>query len=171
MKSSLYTPYCKLRSRKRGFLLVEAMISLSILTVIGLVLLKLSMNILAPRQWIMQQTIADAFMSSERATAERIPFAALTGAASPWPNFATGGIAIIERPIGALPDATAAGRLVQGTVTRTRFADANNLPINGGVGTAVTNPASMNIWRVQSVLTFNVGPNQYVKSRTVLRSQ
>jgi type II secretory pathway pseudopilin PulG len=173
MKSSLYTPFCKLRSRRRGFLLVEAMISLSILTVIGLVLLKLSMNILAPRQWIMQQTLADAYMSQERATAERIPFATLTGAASPWPNFAAAGATSVipAQQIGALPDAAAVGRPVFGTVTRTRFHDPNNLPINGGTGTLVENPASMNIWKVQSVLTFRVGANQYVKSRTVLRSQ
>lgn len=149
------------------------MISLSILTVIGLVLLKLSMNILAPRQWIMQQTLADAYMSLERSTAERIPFATLTGATSPWPNFANGGIAVTNNvTIGALPDRTAAGNPVIGTVTRTRFADTNNLAANGGlVGTAATNPASMNIWQVQSVLTFKVGANQYVKSRTVIRSE
>ncbi len=148
------------------------MISLSILTVIGLVLLKLSMNILAPRQWIMQQTLADAYMSLERSTAERIPFAILTGASSPWPNFATGRIAVTNNvSIGALPDRAATGVPIIGTVTRTRFADTNNLAANGGVGTTATNPASMNIWRIQSVLTFRVGANQYVKSRTVIRSE
>jgi Tfp pilus assembly protein PilV len=172
MKSSLKIPICKLRSHRRGFLLIEAMISLSILTVIGLVLLKLSMNILAPRQWIMQQTLADAYMSLERSTAERIPFATLTGATSPWPNFAAGGIAVTNGvTIGAMPDRAAAGNPVIGTVTRTRFADANNLVANSGGGTAATNPASMNTWRVQSVLTFRVGANQYVKSRTVIRSE
>jgi hypothetical protein len=148
------------------------MISLSILTVIGLVLLKLSMNILAPRQWIMQQTLADAYMSLERSTAERIPFATLVGATSPWPNFAAGGIAVTNNvSIGALPDRAETGNPVIATVTRTRFADGNNLPANGGGGDSDKNPASMNIWRVQSVLTFRVGANQYVKSRTVIRSQ
>jgi Prokaryotic N-terminal methylation motif len=174
MKSSLYNPICKLRSHRQGFLLIEAMISLSILTVIGLVLLKLSMNILAPRQWIMQQTLADAYMSLERSTAERIPFATLVGTTSPWPNFAAGGIAVTNNvSIGALPDRAETGNPVIGMVTRTRFADRNNLVADGGESTAATNtnPASMNIWRVQSVLTFKIGANQYVKSRTVIRSQ
>jgi hypothetical protein len=148
------------------------MISLSILTVIGLVLLKLSMNILASRTWTMQQTLSDAYMTRERSTAERIPFVTLTGANSPWPDFAAGGISVVLREeIGALPNMGAARRPVLGKVTRTRFADTNNLIANGGVGTVASNPASMNTWRVQSVLTYAIGANTYVKSRTVVRSQ
>ena len=37
------------------------MMALSMLTVLGLVLLKLSLNILHPRQWILQQTVTDAY--------------------------------------------------------------------------------------------------------------
>ena len=43
----------KTRSTRRGMLLIEARLSLSILTVIGLMLLKLSLNILQPRQWVL----------------------------------------------------------------------------------------------------------------------
>ena len=50
------------------------MLALSILTVLGIILLKLSLNILAPRQWILQQAVTDAYMTYERAYAERIPF-------------------------------------------------------------------------------------------------
>jgi hypothetical protein len=176
MNSPFYSPTRKRRSSGGGFLLIEAMICLSILTVLGIVLLKLSMNILAPRQWVMHQALTDAFMSSERAYAERVPFAALTGPVLPapaknWPDFALGGVDTRDQNIGALPGPAVGGSIVTGKISRTRFADPNNLPLNGGVGTAITNPASMNIWRVQSVLRYNVGGVPYVKARTVIRSQ
>lgn len=157
-------------SRRSGFLLIEAMICLSILTVLGIVLLKISMNILAPRQWIMQQTITDAYMSGERARAERIPFASFRVT---WPQFNVGAsiASQIVNGIGSLPDRVAGGIPINGVVTRTSFPDPNNLPVNSGTGTNATNPASMNIWRLQSVLTYNIGGVAYVKSRTVLRSQ
>lgn len=143
--------------------------ALSILTVIGLVLLKLALNILYPRQWILQQSVTDAYMTYERAYAERIPFENLLAANSPWPDFAASGTKTIASTveIGRLPG----GNPINGTVTRTRFADPGNYPIDGGTGTLATNPAAMKVWKVQSVLTYKVGNKTYAKSRTVLRSQ
>jgi type II secretory pathway pseudopilin PulG len=146
-------------------LLIESMIALSILTVVGLVLLKLSLNVLHPRQWVLQQTLTDAYMSYERAVAERIPFESLLENDSPWPAFPTTSTTDVE--IGRLPG----NRPVMGKVTRTRTADAANFPIDGGSGTAASNPAAMKVWKVQSVVTYTIGNNSYAKSRTVLRSQ
>ena len=139
--------------------------ALSILTLIGLVALKISMNILTPRQWGLQQTLTAAYLTYERAYAERDPFETLTGDSSDWPAFPQTRATVVE--IGRLPG----NRPVTGTVTRTRIADANNYPIDGGSGTIDTNPAAMKVWKVQSVLTYTVGDRSYVKSRTVLRSQ
>ncbi|GAA5127437.1 hypothetical protein JIN84_08695 [Luteolibacter yonseiensis] len=149
--------------------MVEAMMGLSLLTVLGLVLLKLSLNILHPRQWTLQQSLSDAYMTYERAYAERIPFEDLLAAGSPWPDFAAGtnNTASEVVNIGKLPG----GEVVTAKVTRTRFADPGNYPIDGGGGTVATNPAAMKIWKVQSVLTYKVGNKTYAKSRTVLRSQ
>jgi hypothetical protein len=61
--------------------------------------------------------------------------------------------------------------VVTGTVARTRLPDANNYPLDGGSGTVITNPAGMKVWRVQSILTYQVGGRTYAKSRTVIRSQ
>jgi hypothetical protein len=156
----------KARSISRGMVLLEAMLALSILTVLGLTLLKLSLNILHPRQWVLQQTITDAYMTYERAVAERIPFENLLAADSPWPQHPQ--VATIQVPeIGRLPG----GQPIQGTVSRTRFADPGNLYLDGGTGTLTTNPASMKVWKVQSVLTYKIGTRSYAKSRTVLRSQ
>ncbi len=141
------------------------MISLSVLTVLGLVLLKLSLNILAPRQWMVPQTVTDAYMTYERSFAERIPFENLLATDSPWPAYpATSTTAVL---IGRLPG----GTVLAGNVVRTRTPDTGNYPIDGGSGTVATNPAAMKIWKAQSVLTYTVGTKTYAKSRTVLRSQ
>ncbi|KAB2641522.1 MAG: hypothetical protein DVB26_04790 [Verrucomicrobia bacterium] len=146
-------------------MLVEATISLSILTLIGLVMLKLALNILQPRQWALQQALSDAYVSYERAYAERLPFATLTSATSPWPAYPTTTSSSVQ--LGQL----SGGVAVTGTVLRTRFPDSNNLPIDSGSGTPATNPASMKVWKVQSVLTYQIGGRSYAKSRTVIRSQ
>lgn len=145
--------------------LIEAMLSLSILTVVGLVLLKLSLNILHPRQWVLQQTLTDAYMTYERAYAERIPFEDLVSSTSPWPVFPTTNTTSVE--LGRLPG----NRPVTGTVTRTRIADPLNYPIDGGSGTIATNPAAMKTWEVMSIVTYTVGGRKYAKSRTVIRTQ
>ncbi len=146
-------------------LLVESMLSLSILTVLGLVLLKLSMNILHPRQWGLQQSLTDAYLTYERSYAERVPFETLTSSNSPWPLYPTVSRSSVE--IGRLPG----GTIVLGTLIRTRTPDPNNLPIDGGSGTTVTNPSSMKTWEAQSILTYKVGNRSYTKSRTIVRSQ
>lgn len=155
----------KPRCARRGFLLVETAISMSILVFIGLMLLKLSLNILYPRQWTMQQVVSDAYMTYERAYAERVPFNEAVAAGSPWPWFPD--VATEEVEMGRLPG----GRPLMGTVTRTRIPDPNNFPIDGGEGTSATNPASMKVWRLQSIVSYEVGSRRYLKSRTVIRSQ
>lgn len=139
--------------------------ALSVLTVLGLLLLKLSLNVLHPRQWTLQQTLSDAYLTYEIAYAQRIPFETLTGTSSPWPTFPANSSSSVE--IGKLPG----GRSVNATVTRTRIADPDNYPIDGGTGTVASNPAAMKIWRVQSILSYQIGGRNYVKSRTVIRSQ
>lgn len=150
---------------RRGIILVEAMLSLSILTLIGLLMLKLSLNILHPRQWILQQSVSDAYMTYERAFAERIPFENLLASDSPWPVFPTTTKTVVQ--IGKVPG----GNPINGTITRTRTPDSNNFPTDGGIGTLATNPSAIKVWKAQSVLTYTIGGKSYAKSRTVLRTQ
>jgi hypothetical protein len=152
-------------SARCGMFLVEATLALSILTVLGLLLLKLSLNILQPRQWVLQQSITDAYMTYERAYAERIPFDELLGPGSPWPAYPGTSASVVE--IGRLPG----NRIISGTVTRTRIPDTGNLPTDGGGGSVATNPAAMRVWKAQSVITYRIGNRDYAKSRTVLRTQ
>lgn len=134
--------------------------ALSLLTVLGLGLLKLSINILAPRQWTLQQSVTDAYMTYERALAERAPFERITAEDSLWPVFPASAESQVE--LGSLPG----GRALQGTVVRTRQVDGNT-PQND----ETLNPAKMQVWRLQSIVRYQVGGRTYLKSRTVIRSQ
>jgi hypothetical protein len=148
-----------------GSVLVETTIAMTLLTVLGLTLLKLSLNVTAPRQWTLQQSITDAYVTFEKASAQRLPFEDITSDQSLWPVHPN--IAVTTVEFGKLPG----GRPITGTVSRTRFADANNLPFNGGSGTAASNPAGMEVWKLQSIIRYSVGGRNYLKSRTVVRSQ
>ena len=123
------------------------------------------MNVTAPRQWTLQQTITDAYLTYEKAYAQRLPFADLLGGSSPWPAYPVKSESQVE--LGKLPGGTP----IEAKVIRTRLPDSNNFPVDGGNGTVASNPAGMKVWRFQSLLVYELGGRQYVKSRTVVRSQ
>lgn len=135
-----------------------------ILSAAGLMLLKLAMNILLPRQWVLQQTISDSYMTAEKAKAQRIPFDEISVTNSPYP---LGSVAETEVEIGKLPGlGTTQGVPVKGTLRRTRILLEGTEATN-----AKPNPANMEVWKLQSVLTYEIGNRTYSKSRTVVRSQ
>ena len=69
--------------------------------------------------------------------------------------------------MGTLPG----GRNLSGRVIRSRKPDANNLPVHGGGGTTTTNPAEMQVWTLQSLVVYEINNREYVKTRTIVRSQ
>ncbi len=152
----------KHRFAARGFALTETAIAFALLAVIGLVMLKISLNILAPRQWAMQQTLTDAYLTYERSYSERLPFRQIVDSNSPWPVFPATASSEVE--IGSLPG----GTRLTGTLVRTRmqllgeFSDSSS---------SVENPSNMKVYNLQSVLTYSIGEREYVKSRSVIRSQ
>lgn len=153
------------REWRRGSVLVEAVAAMAMLAVIGVVLLKGSMNVLAPRHWTMVQNLSEAQLSFEKAFAERIEFTDLAATTSPWPVFPAK--AEIQVTLGTLPG----GKAITGKVLRTRIPDANNFPAYGGSGTISTNPSEMEVWKLQSHLAYKINGREYVKSRTVVRTR
>jgi hypothetical protein len=151
------------RSRHRGSALIEISLSYATLVITALLTLKASVNATSGQTWTVKQTMTDAFITRETALASRIPFDTLVGASSPWPRSPTVSTSTVS--LGKLPG----GKLVTGTLHRTRLPDENNLASGGGTGSATTNPSGSEAWKVQSILTYTVGERQYVKSRTVLR--
>ncbi len=145
--------------------LVEATMALMVLTAVSLMMLKLALGIVAPRQWTLQQSVTDAYLTFEKAFAERVEFDRLTANDSPWPLYPASSSQQVE--LGRLPG----GRPLLATLRRTRQPDANNLPAQGGTGTVATNPAGMETWRLQSLVSYRIGGRTYVKSRTIVRAR
>ncbi len=164
---AFFKSFRKPRRLQSGFVLVEATAAMSLLAVVGVILFSLMMNVITPRQYAFQQVLSDAYLTFERAQAERVPFETLLSDDDTlWPEFPD--VATTEDiEIGTLPG----GTVVTGSVIRTRYADESNYPADGGSGTELTNPAAMKTWRVQSVLRYTIANRTYVKSRTVIRTQ
>lgn len=145
--------------------LVEATMALMVLTAVSLMMLKLALGIVAPRQWTLQQSVTDAYLTFEKAFAERVEFDRLTATDSPWPLYPASSSQQVE--LGRLPG----GQPLVATLRRTRQPDANNLPAQGGTGTVATNPAGMETWRLQSLVSYRISGRTYVKSRTIVRAR
>lgn len=145
--------------------LLEATYALLFVTGLALVLLKLSLNVVTPRQWTLQQSVTDAYLTYEKALAQRLPFADLLDTDSPWPAYPTKAEETVV--LGYMPG----GRAIEGKVIRTRVADSNNYAVDGGSGTLASNPSGMKVWNFQSLLVYDIGDRTYVKTRTVVRSQ
>jgi len=150
---------------RRGSFLVEAVIAMALLSTIGLVLFKGTLNIIAPRQWSLSQNITDAYLTYEKAYAERVNFSEITSTSSDWPIFPAK--SEFEVTLGTLPG----GHEIKGTMIRTRIPDENNLVAFGGIGDIDSNPSDMQTWKLQSHLLYTIAGRDYVKSRTVVRTQ
>ena len=139
---------------------------LALLTSIGLVVFKGSLDIMAPRQWIIQQNMSDAYLTYEEAYAQRISFEQLTSMESPWPVYPEKSATEVE--IGKFPG----GRPIMAEVTRTRIPDSNNLPEHGGTGTECNKPhRNANVAGAVSPFLSVLATKEYVKSRTIIRTQ
>lgn len=142
---------------------------MALLSIIGLMLMKMALNVMVPRQWTMLQAVTDAYMTYEKAYAQRATFSDIVADGSPWPQQPASTATQVE--VGRLPG----GQVVMGTVSRTRVADSNNHPTKGGTLTEadwkLKNPAALEVWKLQSVLTYEVSGRTYVKARTVVRTR
>ena len=146
-------------------MLVELTIALALLTAIGLIVFKGTLDIMAPRQWVIHQNMSDACLTYEEAYAQRISFDQLTSADSPWPVYPQ--TSNTEVAMGKLQG----GIPISANVIRTRIPDSNNLPEYGGSGSSSSNPSELQTWQIQSHLSYKIGENNYVKSRTTIRTQ
>lgn len=149
--------------RSRASIILEVAMAYGVLMIMAIYLLKSAVSITSGQRWTVIQSMTDAFMTQESAIGTRTPLEDLTAAASQFPTFPATAETTVT--IGRLPGGTP----VTGTLRRTKRPDANNLPEAGGSGTAATNPAGMEAWKLQSFLIYTMGSRTYVKSRTTVR--
>ena len=168
MLRSNHISHFHLRKKQSGSFLIEMVVALGLLTGISMFLLIGSLDVMAPRNWIIMQNITDSYLTYEEAYAKRISFDEFTEVDSDWPLLDPDVTPTGETvDIGKVPG----GRVISANVIRVRFPDKSNLISAGGEGTTVTNPAEMETWRLQTHLTYKIGNQDYVKSRTVVRTR
>ncbi|MFM7183019.1 MAG: hypothetical protein ACKO2G_16365 [Verrucomicrobiales bacterium] len=147
----------------RGSVLIEAAAGIALIGVVAMMLLRSSINALSGRYWTIMQNMSDSYMGYEVALAQRVPMDEVVGNSSLWPRNPTRTTSTVT--VGKLPG----GGAVTATLHRTRLPHPNNLPAAGGTGTAVSNPARMEVWKLQSHLVYKMGSATCRKSRTVVR--
>lgn len=140
-------------------MLIEVSAALGLAAVIALVMMKGSLLAISGNQWTIMEALTDATLTHETAYANRIPLADLLGPESPWPDSQS------DTPPTSLQTITlgklAGGRTVTGQLIRFRLPESPETEDETG----------LSVWRLHSVLSYNVGDHAYVKSRTTLRSR
>ena len=153
------------RLRKTGSMLVEITVAISLLVFLAMFLLKGNLTTLEAGNWTIAQNMTDSYVTYEKAYAEQVPFEDFLSVSSDWPLYPSKAEQVVE--VGKYPG----GNAFSGTVIRTRIPDSKNLVADGGSGDDVTNPSGMEIWRLKSVLIYQVNGKDYQKVRTVVRAR
>ena len=143
-------------SLKQGNLLIEMVVASVLLIAIAMFLLTGTLDVLAPRNWTIQQNYSDAYLTYEEAYAKRIPFDDLLSTTSPWQTAAQTSPVIMGKNYN--------GNNVTGSIQRILEVGPDNAD-------PTTNPAEMETYILYSVLTYSIGREDYVKTRTIVRSR
>jgi hypothetical protein len=138
-------------------LLIEVSMALALTAALALVIMRASLLAISGNQWTIMQTLTDAYLSRESALSNRLPFADLTSAQSSWPELTDDPVPEQTVALGRV----AGGQAVNGTLKRFRTAEvaSNNVE------------ATLTVWRLHSILSYRIGSQEYVKSRSTLRLQ
>ncbi|TDU70897.1 hypothetical protein EI77_02015 [Prosthecobacter fusiformis] len=144
--------------RRPGSLIIEVSVAMGLTTMLALVLMRASMLAISGNQWAIMQTLTDAYLTRETALANRIPFADVASDASSWPAQSSEGLVVNEQTVTL--GRQAGGQVVQGVLKRFRTAEA-----------VEDSELSQAMWRLHSILVYNIGDEQYTKTRSILRVQ
>lgn len=151
--------FTKAHTAEAGVVLMEATIAMGLAVFLALVVMKCFLLGISSNQWSSMQTLADAYLSRETALSNRVPMADLTARPSAWPDASSDNPPQLVQTValGMLPG----GSVVKGQLTRFRV----NETVSGDPDIGIT------VWRLHSLLTYKVGEQQYVKSRSTIRTQ
>ncbi|GAA5497455.1 hypothetical protein Rhal01_03651 [Rubritalea halochordaticola] len=151
----------RMRKRKGDFL-IEGTIALFLLVSLAFLLLQSSLTILRPRSETIAHNMADAYLTFETALANRVDFDTIP-VDGQWPLYPA--FSQTQVNLGTMPQS---GVIMTGDVRRTRMA-YDWAPT--GAGAIDFDTLGIQVWKLQSHLVYSVNGTQFVKSRTVVRSQ
>ncbi|MDZ4288142.1 MAG: hypothetical protein U0984_09295 [Prosthecobacter sp.] len=140
-------------------MILEATVAMGFAAVLALVMMKASMIGLTGNQWTIMQTLTDAYLTRETALANRLPVADLTATTSQWPDPTVDTPQRYETTVtlGKLPGGAAVlGNLVRFRTNETQQDDATT---------------ASSVYRLYSILSYQIGDKEYFKSRSTLRLQ
>lgn len=146
-------------SLRQGGVLVEVSIAMGLAAVVALIVMRASLLALSNNQWTIMQTLTDAFLTRETALSNRVPVTDLTASNSAWPDRSSDDPPIRQQTIEL-------GKLAGGkpvTATLARFRTNETAP-----GASET---PIEVWRLYSVLYYNIDGKEYFKSRSTLRTR
>jgi hypothetical protein len=156
LNSRLHQRLCR-AAKQRGSVLVEVAVAVGFAAFLGLFTMKASLMAISNNQWIILQTLADAYLTRETALSVRIPVADLTGPSSPWPDQGVATPLVETVTVGRLPG----GGEVRAQLTRYRVDVTQPGAVDSGISS----------WRLHSILEYTAAGQRYVKSRSTLRLQ
>ncbi len=149
-------PPSRQRLRPHGSLLIEVSAALALTCALALIIMRASLLAISGNQWTIMQTLTDAYLSRESALSNRLPFADLTATQFAWPDIAVDPVPELTVTLGRI----AGGQEMQGTLRRFRTAEV-----------ASNTETPLTVWRLHSLLSYRVGSQEYLKSRSTLRLQ
>ncbi len=146
-------------ARQAGIVLMEATVALGLAVFLALMVMKGFLLAISGNQWTVMQTLTDAYLTRETALSNRVPVADLTTHPSAWPDSALDVPPTMNQTVslGALPG----GSPVVAQLIRFRV---NETPLDNS-------ETNVTVWCLHSVLSYSVGEQQYVKSRSTIRTQ
>ena len=143
----------------QGSVLLEVSMAMGFAAVLALLVMKASLLALSNNQWTVIQTLTDAYLTRETALSNRLPLADLTAANSQWPDSTTDNPPRLVQPVSL--GKLAGGSAVNAVLTRFRVNETPDVDADTGLA----------VWRLHSVLSYDVGGHQYFKTRSTLRMQ
>lgn len=143
----------------RGSILMEVSLGLALTAFVAVASLRQSMLALNAGQWASMQALTDSYLTRETALASRLPYDQLRLEGF-WPAADQATISSVE--LGSIANPAGGAALpVQAQLQRSSQLEslaADGLP-------------TVNLLRLDSVLTYRIGGQSYIKTRSTLRTQ
>lgn len=142
-----------------GSVLLEVSIGLALTAFVAVATLRQSMLAISAGQWAAMQAVTDAYLTRETALATRLPYDQLQQSGR-WPPVSAATTVTVS--LGSIADPAGHAPLpVTGKLTRSSSSEtisADNLP-------------EVRLTRLDSVLSYQIGGQSYLKSRSTLRTR